>query len=114
MQKYIKAEALIDDLRGLAEANKGTYHEEGFKNAITVVEMQDSADVVDKERYANLLANSIIVCEALKKYQSADMVERKDLDEITEAHEQIGYEKGYQDGYASALADMERDEDVTN
>ena len=46
MAKYIKAEALIDDLRDLAEANKGTYHEEGFKNAITVVEMQPTADVV--------------------------------------------------------------------
>lgn len=36
---------------------------------------ESTFDLVPKERYANLLANSIIVCEALKKYQSADMVE---------------------------------------
>lgn len=45
MEKYIKANALIDDFRDFAEANKGTYREEGFKNAITVVEMQPTADV---------------------------------------------------------------------
>lgn len=75
MEKYIKAGALIADLLSYAEANKGTYHEEGFKNAITVVEDQPPADVVPKEQYANLLANSIIVCEALKKYRSSDVVE---------------------------------------
>lgn len=50
MPKYIKAEALIDDLIELAKVNKGTYHEEGFKNAITVVEMQDPANVVEVVR----------------------------------------------------------------
>ncbi len=34
-----------------------------------------AADMVDKERYARLLANAIIVCDALKEYQAADMVE---------------------------------------
>lgn len=47
MPRYIKADALIDDLLSYAEANKGTYHEEGFKNAITVVEDQPTADVVE-------------------------------------------------------------------
>lgn len=50
MPKYIKAEALIDDFLELAKVNKGTYHEEGFKNAITVVETQDPADVVEVVR----------------------------------------------------------------
>ena len=34
-----------------------------------------TADVVDKERYDRLLGNSTIIAEALRKYQSADMVE---------------------------------------
>lgn len=38
---------------------------------------------------------------------TADVVERKDLDEITEAHEQIGYDQGHQDGYVQAKIDME-------
>ncbi len=33
-----------------------------------------AADMVDKERYARLLANAIIVSDALKEYQAADMV----------------------------------------
>ena len=41
---------------------------------------------------------------------TADVVERKDLDTITEAHEQIGYEKGYRDGYAQAIEDAEMGE----
>lgn len=49
---------------------------------------------------------------ALGTAPTADVVERKDLDNITEAHEQIGYEKGYRDGYAQAIEEMnERRED---
>lgn len=47
MPRYIDADALTDDLISYAEANKGTYHAEGFKNAVTVVEDQPSADVVE-------------------------------------------------------------------
>lgn len=32
-------------------------------------------DAVEKERYDRLLENSIIIADALRKYQSADMVE---------------------------------------
>lgn len=35
---------------------------------------EPSADVVDKERYVRLLANAIIVSNALKEYQTADFV----------------------------------------
>lgn len=35
---------------------------------------EPSADVVDKERYARLLANAIIVSNALKEYRTADFV----------------------------------------
>lgn len=47
MARYIDAEALMDDLLLYAEANEGTYHAEGFKNAITVVEDQPTVDVVE-------------------------------------------------------------------
>ena len=41
------------------------------------IDAQPTADVVDKERYDRLLENSIIIADALRKYQSADMVEVK-------------------------------------
>ena len=50
MPRYIDAEALIDDLLSYAEANEGTYHAEGFKNAVTVVEDQPTADVVERKK----------------------------------------------------------------
>jgi len=43
-----------------------------FENAI---EEAQAADVVDKELYDRLLKNSIIISEALNKYQTADVVE---------------------------------------
>lgn len=46
MPRYIDADALTENLLSYADANKGTYHAEGFKNAITVVEDQPTADVV--------------------------------------------------------------------
>ena len=42
---------------------------------------------------------------------TADVVERKDLDTITEEHEKIGYEKGYRDGYAQAKVEVVRCKD---
>lgn len=50
MARYIDAVALTDDLLSYAEANKGTYHAEGFKNAVTVVEDQPTADVVERKK----------------------------------------------------------------
>ena len=47
---------------------------------------------------------------AIANAPTADVVERKDLDKITEAHGEIGYEKGYRDGYAQAIEDAEMDE----
>ena len=55
MARYIDAEALMDDLLLYAEANEGTYHAEGFKNAITVVEDQPTADVVEVVRCKDCL-----------------------------------------------------------
>lgn len=39
----------------------------------------------------------------LDEIPTADVVERKELDKITEAHEKIGYGKGFRDGYAQAM-----------
>ena len=50
MARYIDADALTDELISYAEANKGTYHSEGFKNAVTVVEDQPTADVVERKK----------------------------------------------------------------
>ena len=55
--------------------------ENKFKNDISynafvnLVKRQPTANVVDKERYDRLLENSLIISDALSKYQSADMVE---------------------------------------
>ena len=53
MPRYIDADALIYDLLSYAEANKGTYHEDGFRNAVTVVEDQPTANVVPVVRCKN-------------------------------------------------------------
>lgn len=53
-----------------------------------------------------------VIKRAIIYKSTADVVERKDLDKITETHEKIGYEKGYRDGYAQAIEDVdERRED---
>lgn len=46
MPRYIDADALIDRLHDYAEVNKDSWYGGGFKNAITVVEMEETADVV--------------------------------------------------------------------
>ena len=48
---------------------------------------------------------------AVDSIPTADVVERKDLDKITEAHEEIGYEKGYADGRAARDAEIVRCKD---
>lgn len=71
-----------------------------FENVLAGIQ---TADVVPKELYDTLLKNSIILAAALSKYQTDDMIERQDLDKITEEHEKIGYGKGFRDGYAQAM-----------
>lgn len=46
MPRYIDADALIVRLLDYAVVNRGNYWSAGFKNAITVVEMEETADVV--------------------------------------------------------------------
>ena len=54
--------------------------------------------------------NEVDICNAI----NPNVVERKDLEKITEAHEKIGYEKGFRDGYAQAVEDADRKTKKTN
>ena len=65
--------------------------------------------VFDKWQECDELKHIIpAIRNAIMCASTADVVERKDLDTITEAHEQIGYEKGYRDGYAQAKVEVVR------
>ena len=44
---------------------------------VIAVKCAKTADVVEKKLYDRLLENSIVIAEALNKYQTADVVERK-------------------------------------
>ena len=50
MPRYIDADALIVRLLDYAAVNRGNYWSAGFKNAITVVETEETADVVERKR----------------------------------------------------------------
>lgn len=50
MPRYIDADALIVRLLDYADVNRGNYWSAGFKNAVTVVEMEETADVVERKR----------------------------------------------------------------
>lgn len=63
------------------------------------------ADEFKKKMECYLPDERELALKVLKSIPTADVVERKDLDKITEAHEEIGYEKGYRDGYAQAVED---------
>lgn len=39
----------------------------------------------------------------LASVPTVDVVEQKELDAITEAHERTGYDRGFRDGYAQAI-----------
>ena len=43
----------------------------------------------------------------IENMPTADVMELKELDKITEEHEKIGYEKGYRDGCAQAIEDAD-------
>lgn len=59
-----------------ADIKDAEAYERGWNDAIdAIIENASPADVVDKELYDRLLENSIIISEALNKYQTADMVE---------------------------------------
>lgn len=46
-----------------------------INEAMSAIEQQPTADVVEKEKWNRLLENSIILADAVQKYQLADVVE---------------------------------------
>lgn len=66
----------------------------------TIIELRDNNGTATQQEVCQFLANYMNVLEA-----QMELIKGKSLDEITEAHEQIGYEKGYRDGYAQAVED---------
>ena len=59
------------------------------------------ADALIHEYYKN--PTYLNLCTAINNAPTANVVEMKCLDKITEVHEKIGYEKGYRDAYAQAM-----------
>lgn len=72
MARYIDADALAKYINSLSTHPLNEWDTQGVLMAI---DKQPTADVVDKEKYDRLLENSIIIAEALNKYQTADVVE---------------------------------------
>ena len=64
------------------------------------------ADALIHEYYKN--PTYLNLCTAINNAPTANVVEMKCLDKITEVHEKIGYEKGYRDGYAQAKDEVVR------
>ena len=50
-------------------------YKEALKLLLTKIENAPTADVVDRARYKQLLENSTIMADALKKYEKEDVVE---------------------------------------
>ena len=100
---YIDRDALIERLTRMWESRQLTNTK--YKCFTEILTAEPTTDVVSKEQYDIWFEHANILAEELRKYQNADVVEWKDLDKITEAHEKIGYEKGYRDGYAQSIED---------
>lgn len=66
----------------------------------TIIELRDNNGTCTQQEVCQFLANYMNVLEA-----QMEQIKGKSLDGITEAHEEIGYEKGYRDGYAQAIED---------
>lgn len=73
--------------------------------------VSDGRPKSEEEIYAYKVGYNDAIDRIVRFAPTADVVERKDLDTITEAHEQIGYEKGYRDGYAQATVEAVRCKD---
>ena len=73
MARYINADALMKKLNEdpIGQTIVQRYNIDGF------IEAFPTADVVEKERYDILLEHANILAEEMRKYQTADVVERK-------------------------------------
>lgn len=86
MNRYINSADALHTLKHLAYETALNQHdpyvadvfEDIAKNRLeTWVNLIPTADVVEKERYDRLLENANILADAVRKYQTADVVERK-------------------------------------
>lgn len=84
MERYINADDIKNAIEGVT------------RNYLSTLSTTDTIDSVTAKWLYKRLKTLV------DEMPTADVVERKDLDKITEAHEKIGYEKGYRDGYAQA------------
>lgn len=72
MSRYINADSYRAKWADIFDSAYGDSCCEMFKKSI---DEQPTADVVKKEKWDRLLENSIILAEAVQKYQLADVVE---------------------------------------
>ena len=66
----------------------------------TIIELRDNNGTCTQQEVCQFLANLMNVLEA-----QMEQIKGKSLDGITEAHERIGYDRGFRDGYAQAMED---------
>lgn len=74
MSRYIEADTYRKKWADIFDSAYGDSCCEMFKKSI---DEQPTADVVEKEKWDRLLENSIILADAVQKYQLADAVEVK-------------------------------------
>lgn len=101
MARYIDADALYEKTAEW-EASALAYIE---KLNRTPLKEMDEDDRSEWHRWTAILGERSAFKHDVADAPTADVVDRKELDEITEEHEKIGYEKGYRDGYAQAVVD---------
>lgn len=80
MSRYIDADALRHRVLYWADSkNLQGNHEQAkaFNYCLCMIDDTPTADVVKKEKWDRLLENSIILADAVQKYQLADAVEVK-------------------------------------
>lgn len=80
MPKYIDADLFKLKIKRWRDLLTETYGKNDeyvrcLEEVLMRLDCMKAADVVEKERYAQLLANAIIVCEALKQYQTGEKPE---------------------------------------
>lgn len=78
--RLIDADALMSELTTMYKSPTSAMtlgYDHAIADVVVTVHEQPTADVVGKERYDRLLENANILADAVRKYQTADLVERK-------------------------------------
>ena len=104
MARYIDADALISSVKNeLWDWNTldGIKATTVLRQTITDIQNMPTADVVEKEKYNSLLENSLIISEALNKYQTADVVEVVRCKDCV--HRYGDYCHRFHDGYSAFI-----------